>query len=415
MTTFAPTPRTTPHRKRERVSYERATAHAILDEALYCHFGFVADGTMLVLPTVHARVGDTLYLHGSTGSGVMLAARGEGLSVCVTATHLDGLVLARSWTHHSVNYRSVVVHGRAHVVTNEQEKWDALAALVDRVGAGRSTDSRPPTTKELAETAVLAITLREASVKARVGGVMDDAEDLARPHWAGVIPLRLTPGLPEPDAGMSVPLPAYLRPDRGPWLDAPTLEGAHVELSALDMSHVDGLLTGLADAEVWRYLLRPMPANRDEMAGWVAEALRMWQRGERVPFVLRCARSGQVTGTTSYHDLDEANRSIAIGYTALAADRWRTGVNTEAKLLLLRRAFDVLGATRVEWHTDIRNERSQRAIERLGARREGVMRRHKQRPDGTWRDTVLYAMTDEQWPTAQARLENRLSQRAPVA
>ncbi|MBX6752425.1 MAG: pyridoxamine 5'-phosphate oxidase family protein [Micromonosporaceae bacterium] len=208
--TFPTTPRTTPHRKRDRVSYQRATAAAIIDEALYCHLGFVVDGEPRVLPTLHARIDDTLYLHGSTGSGPMLAARGAGLRVCVTVTHLDALVLARSWTHHSVNYRSVVVHGVAHLVTNEDEKWRALAALVDKVGNGRSADSRPPTPKELAEVAVLAITLREASVKARLGGAADDEEDLALPYWAGVIPLRLTPGRPQPDKGVRVPVPAYL-------------------------------------------------------------------------------------------------------------------------------------------------------------------------------------------------------------
>ena len=141
----------------------------------------------------------------------MLAARGEGLPICVTVTHLDALVLSRSWAHHSVNYRCVVVHGRAHLVTVDEEKWRALEAVVNKVGRGRADDSRPPTPKELAETAVLAITLREASVKARVGGVVDDEEDLTLPHWAGVIPLRLTPGRPEPDEGVTAALPGYLR------------------------------------------------------------------------------------------------------------------------------------------------------------------------------------------------------------
>jgi nitroimidazol reductase NimA-like FMN-containing flavoprotein (pyridoxamine 5'-phosphate oxidase superfamily) len=209
--TFPQTERTAPHRKRDRVSYERVVADAILDEALYCHVGFVVDGAPRVLPTVHARVDETLYLHGSTGAGAMLAARGEGLPICVTVTHLDALVLSRSWAHHSVNYRCVVVHGRAHLVTVDEEKWRALEAVVNKVGRGRADDSRPPTPKELAETAVLAITLREASVKARVGGVVDDEEDLTLPHWAGVIPLRLTPGRPEPDEGVTAALPGYLR------------------------------------------------------------------------------------------------------------------------------------------------------------------------------------------------------------
>jgi len=395
--TLTPTERTTPHRKRERVSYELAAAHAILDEALHCHVGMVVDGEPRVLPTLHARLGDTLYLHGSTGAGAMLAARGEGLPVCVTVTHLDALVLARSWAHHSVNYRSVVVHGRAHLVTGADEKWRALEAFVDKVGHGRAADSRAPSLKELAETAVLALTLREASVKARVGGVKDDEEDLALPHWAGVLPLRVTPGVAEPDAGVTAPVPAYLSPQRSVWLDAPTLRGEHVELSALDMSHVDGLFAAVADPEVYRYLPRPLPTTRDEMAGQVAQALRQWQRGERVPFVQRCTRTGEIVGTTSFYRPDETLRSVEIGFTMLARDRWRTGVNAESKRLLLRHAFETLGAVRVTWQTDTRNERSQRAIERLGATREGVLRRHRELPDGTWGDSVLYALTDEQW------------------
>jgi uncharacterized protein len=410
--TFSQTARTTPHRKRERVSYERATAHAILDEALVSHLGVVVDGEPRVLPMLHARVGNTLYLHGSTGAGAMLAARAEGLPVCVTVTQLDGLVLARTWTSHSVNYRSVVVHGRAHLVTDPDEKWQSLAALVDKVGPGRSADTKPSTPADLARTAVLAVTLREASVKARVGGVLDNEADLALPHWAGVVPVRVTHGLPEPDAGVTVGTPEYLRPQHGPWLEAPTLRGTHVELSALDMSHVDGLFAAVADPEVYQHMTSPMPTSVEEMTGYVATALRGWHRGVRVPFVQRCADSGEIIGTTSYYTPDETTRSVAIGYTMLARDRWRTGVNTEAKLMLLRHAFDTLGAVRVEWHTDIRNARSQAAIERLGATREGVLRKHRQRGDGSWRDTVLYAMTDEQWPAAQARLENLLSQHA---
>lgn len=210
MTTFTPTARTTPNRKRDRVSYERATAYAIIDEALYCHVGFVVDGYPRVLPTLHVRVGDTLFLHGSTGATAMLAARGDGLPICVTVTHLDALVYARAWAHHSANYRCMVAHGRAHLVTSDEEKWQALQAFVDKVGAGRAADSRPPSRKELAETAVLALTLREVSVKARIGGVSDDEEDLSLPHWAGVLPLRLTPGRPQPDKGVRTPVPPYL-------------------------------------------------------------------------------------------------------------------------------------------------------------------------------------------------------------
>jgi uncharacterized protein len=206
---YPQTPRTTALRLRERIAYDAGVVHAILDEAYFCHLGFVVDGAPRVLPTLHVRVDETLFLHGSTGSGPLLAAR-AGLPVCVAVTLLDGLVFGRSQFHHSANYRSVVAHGTARLVTDEAGKRAAMTALVNKVGAGRAADSRPPTAQELAKTAVLALRLREVSAKVRTGAAVDEPEDYALPHWAGVLPLRLTPGAPEPDEGVTAPLPAYL-------------------------------------------------------------------------------------------------------------------------------------------------------------------------------------------------------------
>jgi RimJ/RimL family protein N-acetyltransferase/nitroimidazol reductase NimA-like FMN-containing flavoprotein (pyridoxamine 5'-phosphate oxidase superfamily) len=405
---YGPTPRTTGSRLRDRISYEAATAHAILDEAYHCQLAFTVDGEPRILPTLHVRVDETLYLHGSTGARFALGAR-TGLPVCVSVTHLDGLVFGRSHFHHSANYRSVVVHGVARPVTDEAEKRAAMTALVDKVACGRAADSRPPTKRELAETAVLAIALQEVSVKARTGGPIDEEEDYALPHWAGVLPLRLVPGVAEPDAGILAPVPQYLRPPRSAWFDAPVLRGEHVQLEPLDLSHVDDLFAATADDEVYRWLPRPRPATEAELAGQVREALLAYERGIRIPFAQRSVATGRVIGTTSYYLPDKVNRSIAIGYTMLGREYWRTGVNTEAKLLLMTRAFDDLGAVRVEWHTDLLNERSQRAIERLGAVREGVLRRHRKRHNGTWRDTVQYSMTDAEWPAARDRLRAGLA------
>ncbi|MEV4757624.1 bifunctional pyridoxamine 5'-phosphate oxidase family protein/GNAT family N-acetyltransferase [Micromonospora sp. NPDC049559] len=406
---YPQTLRTTPNRRRDTTDYRRATAHALLDEAYHCALAFTVDGEPRVLPTLHVRVDETLYLHGSTGSRPLLAARDpDGLPVCVAVTVLDGLVYGRSQFHHSANYRSVVAHGTARLVTDEAEKLAVLTALVEKVGRGRSADSRPPSRRELAETAVLALPLREVSVRARVGGVREEEADLALPHWAGVVPLRLVPGVPEPDAGVTAPLPDYLRPPRSPWLTPAPLRGTHVLLEPLDPSHADALYAATRDEEVWRHLGHRRPRDRDETAEIIAEALRAAHRGERVPWVQRSADTGEVIGTTSYYEVDEARRAVAIGHTFLGRPWWRTGVNTEAKLMLLTRAFEKLGAVRVVWHTDIRNERSQRAIERLGARREGVLRMHRLRPDGSWRDTVQYALTVDEWPTAQAALRKRL-------
>ena len=215
---YPPTSRTVPTRYRERARYDRTTVHGVLDEALICHVGYLNAGRPVVLPTTHTRLGEILYLHGSTGSGPMLAAAAsaEGLPVCVTVTLVDGLVLARAALHHSLKYRSVVVVGSARLVQDRPEKLRALAAVLDHVATGRSTDSRPPNTRELAATAVLALDLVEVSAKARDGGPVDDEEDMALPHWAGVVPLTLTAGTPVPadDLDSAVPLPPYLTPYR---------------------------------------------------------------------------------------------------------------------------------------------------------------------------------------------------------
>jgi nitroimidazol reductase NimA-like FMN-containing flavoprotein (pyridoxamine 5'-phosphate oxidase superfamily) len=212
--TYAPTPRTVPTRYRERARYDRVTVHAILDEALICHVGYTNAGRQVVLPTMHARLGETLYLHGSTGSGPMVTAAGspDGLPVCVTVTLVDGVVLARSAMHHSLEYRSVVAMGNARLVTDRDEKLRGLAAVLDHVASGRAADSRPPNARELAATAVLALDLVEVSAKVRTGGPIDDADDIALPHWAGVVPLTTTAGTPVPadDLDAGVLLPSYL-------------------------------------------------------------------------------------------------------------------------------------------------------------------------------------------------------------
>jgi nitroimidazol reductase NimA-like FMN-containing flavoprotein (pyridoxamine 5'-phosphate oxidase superfamily) len=200
--TYAPTVRSTPTRHRERASYDRAAVHAVLDEAYICHVGYALDGAPAVLPNIHARVDDVLYLHGSTGMRLAQAARTTPVPVCVTVTLLDGLVLARSWFHHSMNYRSVVVRGEATLVTDDAERHRAFEAIVNHVVPGRAAESRPPDAKERAATAILRVPLVEVSLKHRAGGVNDEEEDLMLPHWAGVVPLSTVAGAPVPDEGV---------------------------------------------------------------------------------------------------------------------------------------------------------------------------------------------------------------------
>jgi nitroimidazol reductase NimA-like FMN-containing flavoprotein (pyridoxamine 5'-phosphate oxidase superfamily) len=208
-----PTPpsseRATVRRLPERGRYDRADIDAILDEALICHLGLVdPEGRPFVIPTIHARVGDVLYVHGSPASRA-LRAGATGVEVCVTVTLLDGLVLARSAFHHSMNYRSVVVYGTAAKVDDPAEKVAALEAVVEHVLAGRSAGCRAPTEKEVKGTLVLRVPLDEASAKVRTGGPNDDEDDLALPVWAGHVPLRLVPGEPIAADGITAPWPGY--------------------------------------------------------------------------------------------------------------------------------------------------------------------------------------------------------------
>ena len=205
-------------RKRERGSHERAVIDAILDEALIAHLGIVdGDGQPFVIPTLHARCGDVVYLHGSAASRT-LRALATGAPACLTVSLLDGLVLARSAMHHSANYRSVMLLGEARVVGEPQQKLAGFQAIVEHIVPGRWQDVRPPTETELKATSLLAVEIDEASAKVRTGPPLDDEEDYASSTWAGILPLARVPMPPQPDprlrAGIGAPCYAtdYRRP-----------------------------------------------------------------------------------------------------------------------------------------------------------------------------------------------------------
>jgi nitroimidazol reductase NimA-like FMN-containing flavoprotein (pyridoxamine 5'-phosphate oxidase superfamily) len=216
-----PTPRSTVRRLAERGSYERATADAILDEGLVCHVGLVTDDGPVVIPTLYARDGDRILLHGSAASRLLRGAA-KGADVCLTVTLVDALVLARSAFHHSMNYRSVVVFGRAERIDDPEAKRAALERLVETLVPGRTADARGPSEKEMKGTLVLELPLDEFSVKVRDVGVKDEPEDMELPVWAGLVPLTLTAGepVPDPDQPADLPTPAYAREYRRPgWFD----------------------------------------------------------------------------------------------------------------------------------------------------------------------------------------------------
>ena len=212
MSQFVPTERTQVKRLPKRGHYERETVYSILDTAFVCHVGFSVDGQPFVIPTNYGRSGDTLYLHGSAASRMLKTLSG-GVPVCVTVTHVDGLVLARSAFHHSVNYRSVMILGKAQLVEDPAEKMDALRIFTEHVMKGRWNDVRIPTEQELKATIVLSLPLEEVSAKVRTGGPVDDEGDYMLPVWAGVLPLETVAKPPLPDAQRKndPPIPEYLK------------------------------------------------------------------------------------------------------------------------------------------------------------------------------------------------------------
>ena len=209
--TIPPTERTRVVREAHRGAYDRETVYKILDEGFVCHVGFAVGGQPYVIPTLFARVGEAIYFHGSAASR-MLRNLSDGISVCITVTLTDGLVLARSVFNHSMNYRSVVALGKASLVDSPEEKLEALRAFTERILPGRWNDARQPNEKELKATSILRLPLTEASAKIRTGPPLDDAADCALPVWGGVIPLRLTAGTPIRDekCDASIPAPAYV-------------------------------------------------------------------------------------------------------------------------------------------------------------------------------------------------------------
>jgi len=212
LTTFTPTERTILKRLPKRGEYDHASVYQILDEAFICHVGFVADRKPVVIPTSFARIGGDLYIHGSAASR-MLRSLQEGIDVCVTVTLIDGLVLARSAFHHSINYRSVVIFGNAKVVDDPDEKIKALHAFTDHVVTGRWEEVRPPTESEMLATLVLKLPLVEVSAKVRTGPPIDDEEDYDLSVWAGVVPLSIAAGSPISDDRLpaDIEVPEYAR------------------------------------------------------------------------------------------------------------------------------------------------------------------------------------------------------------
>lgn len=208
MTTLNKTERTKVKRLPARGAYDRETIYSILDSGFICHVGFAVDAQPYVIPTGYARIGDDLYIHGSSASR-MLRDLAKGVDICVTVTHVDGLVLARSAFHHSINYRSVVVLGKAELVTDADEKYAALEAFTEHIIPGRWPDIRWPSELELKATSVLRLPINEASAKIRAGDPKDDDEDYSMNVWAGVLPLRIAAGEPIPDSklgeGITVP------------------------------------------------------------------------------------------------------------------------------------------------------------------------------------------------------------------
>ena len=212
MTTFERSDRNRVRRVPERGIYDSSSIYQIVDDALVCHVGFVVDGRPFVIPTLHARVDDEILLHGATTSRLIRHVQ-AGHEVCITFTHVDGIVLARSVFHHSINYRSAVLFGRGRLVDGDEATMEALRTFTERLLPGRWDDARSPNAKELKATSVVAVTIDTASAKVRNGPPGDEEEDYDLPYWAGVLPMRMAVSEPVADGRLpeSVPVPGYIR------------------------------------------------------------------------------------------------------------------------------------------------------------------------------------------------------------
>lgn len=225
---LGPTARSALRRLKERGTHRRDVIDAILDEGLVCHVAFSVEGQPVVLPMAYGRHGDCLYLHGAPANH-LLGVLGQGAPACLSVTLVDALVLSRSWFHHSLNYRSVVLFGRAETVSEPEEARQALTAVVEHIVPGRSADARPPTPSELRATQVVRFPIEEGSAKVRTGGPKEEPGDLVLDIWGGELPLHTTSGPPLPDGQSSGPQPktrAYLTDYRRPPRPGPTGEGA---------------------------------------------------------------------------------------------------------------------------------------------------------------------------------------------
>jgi hypothetical protein len=212
MTALIPTARTRLKRRAQRGSYDRAVLDAILDEGFLCHVAFTHEGQACVIPTVYARGGDWLYLHGARANRMLNALLEPGHAACVSVTHVDALVLARSAFHHSVNYRCAILYGQAVEVTDPDEKADALRLVIEHAIPGRWKDVRWPNDDEFRQTLVIKLPITEGSAKVRALGVVDDEEDMGQSCWAGLLPVRTSygPALPDPALPAGIAVPAYV-------------------------------------------------------------------------------------------------------------------------------------------------------------------------------------------------------------
>jgi RimJ/RimL family protein N-acetyltransferase/nitroimidazol reductase NimA-like FMN-containing flavoprotein (pyridoxamine 5'-phosphate oxidase superfamily) len=427
---FAKTPRNKVKRLAERGSYDPAIIYPIVDAALICHVGFVLGGQPYMIPTLHARQGDTILLHGAKGSRMLrhVAAGGE---VCIAMTLTDGIVLARSVFHHSINYRSAVLFGRGAPITDDDARMAALEAFTERLLPGRWADARPPNLVELKQTTIVAVPIESASAKTRGGPPGDEPADLDLPVWAGVLPLRQLAEAPQADPtlrpGIDIPdylvryvraineLPVAPPPQppgagdyRGPIDVLPVvLEGRHVRLEPLTQAHAPELAAVSGDEQIWQYYPKSL-ATLEDVRAWIDIALEQQAAGTALPFAIIHKELGRAIGSTRYLNIMPADRGLEIGSTWLGREYWRTAINSECKLLLLRHAFETLGCIRVQLKTDRRNERSRRAIERLGAQFEGILRRHMIVRDGAYRDSAMYSIVESEWPATKTKLLGNL-------
>ena len=389
-----------------RGHHDRETIISILDKEFVCHIGFVHEGYPVVIPTLYGRDGEFLYVHGSMASRMMKDLSG-GLPLSITVTRVNGLVLARSSFHHSMNYESVVLFGHATEVTDKAEKIHGFKAVSDHIIADRWEEVRPILDNEIKATMLLKIPIEEASAKIRAEGIKDDKADYELDIWGRHHPGSSGLGGSGPrrksqsrNTGFSISRPIFEKKKRmSLFKEDFVLENQRLRLMPSSLSDLEHLYQ-IADQRIWAHSSTSI-RNRQDMFRYLEKAGLDRQNEVRQELTVIDKLTGAYCGCSSFENISIPHRRLEIGWTWLGLQFQGKGINKIAKYLMLAYVFEQLEFERVEFRVRGTNAQSQRALEKIGAVREGRLRSYFE-AEGQRHDFIYFSILREEWPQLKA-------------